>query len=246
MDRGREWCHTRKRLRILEFGKKKKQNKKKKKQLRFESRGRESIFGLVEGETSWGSMKCAARWVSESRTDDVQSVSIVGNWVSLSSCRKILKLKKVNKSFVPEPISCFSDSYMRYEYLWTFSVSVWIFRFHVLIIWLCNKRTVLENDSKALLFNNYYTEVYGRSPLFFLDGSTLPLISTLKYWELSKEASSSIFQSFDMTQPNPGLPVHWQTLTITPEHTVKWYQITLFNIINSILYLSFVCVQLNE
>ena len=25
---------------------------------------------------------------------------------------KNLKLKKVNKSFVPEPISCFSDSYM--------------------------------------------------------------------------------------------------------------------------------------
>ena len=33
--------------------------------------------------------------------------------VSLSSCRKNLKLKKVNKSYVPEPISCFSDSYMR-------------------------------------------------------------------------------------------------------------------------------------
>ena len=28
---------------------------------------------------------------------------------------KNLKLKKVNKSFVPEPISCFSDSYA-YEY----------------------------------------------------------------------------------------------------------------------------------
>ena len=26
---------------------------------------------------------------------------------------KNLKLKKVNKSFLPEPISCFSDSYMR-------------------------------------------------------------------------------------------------------------------------------------
>ena len=26
-----------------------------------------------------------------------------------------LKLKKVNKSFVPEPISCFSDSYMHNE-----------------------------------------------------------------------------------------------------------------------------------
>ena len=38
---------------------------------------------------------------------------------------KNLKLKKVIKSFVPEPISCFSDSYV-YEHLWTFSVSVWI------------------------------------------------------------------------------------------------------------------------
>ena len=38
---------------------------------------------------------------------------------------KNLKLKKVIKSFVPEPFSCFSDFYV-YEHLWTFSVSVWI------------------------------------------------------------------------------------------------------------------------
>ena len=40
--------------------------------------------------------------------------AFVGEIVSLSHLRsKNLNLKKVNKSFVPEPISCFSDSYMR-------------------------------------------------------------------------------------------------------------------------------------
>ena len=43
---------------------------------------------------------------------------------------KNLKLKKVIKSFVSQPISCFSDSYV-YEHLWTFSISVDICLFHV-------------------------------------------------------------------------------------------------------------------
>ena len=52
-------------------------------------------------------------------------VSIERNCVCLSlpSCRKTFKLKKVNKSFVPEPISCFSDSYMFMNImniLWTY------------------------------------------------------------------------------------------------------------------------------
>ena len=53
---------------------------------------------------------------------------------------KNLKLKKVIKSFVPEPkkrivsISYFSDSYV-YEHLRTFSVSVWICLFHMFISW---------------------------------------------------------------------------------------------------------------
>ena len=53
---------------------------------------------------------------------------------------KNLKLKRVIKSFVPEPkkrvvsVSCFSDSFV-YEHLWTFSVSVWICLFHVFVSW---------------------------------------------------------------------------------------------------------------
>ena len=39
------------------------------------------------------------------RADDVKAVSIEGLCVSLSSCQKTFNLKKVNKSFVPEPIS---------------------------------------------------------------------------------------------------------------------------------------------
>ena len=47
------------------------------------------------------------------RTDDVKAVSIERLCLSLSSCRKTFKLKKVNKSFVPELISwmsCILDS----------------------------------------------------------------------------------------------------------------------------------------
>ena len=36
--------------------------------------------------------------------------------VSLSSRRKTFKLKKVNKSFVPEPISCFQIPYVYFTY----------------------------------------------------------------------------------------------------------------------------------
>ena len=84
---------------------------------------RKSIFGARWGQTSslrW--CVCGAgvlhvvgfRW----------KISIEGNCLSLSlalsSCRKTCKPKKVNKSFVPEPISSFSDSDMRYEH------SMWI------------------------------------------------------------------------------------------------------------------------
>ena len=52
-----------------------------------------------------------------------------------------LKLKKVNKSFIPEPkkrivsVSCFSNSFV-YEHLWMFSVSVWICLFQVILYWI--------------------------------------------------------------------------------------------------------------
>ena len=42
-------------------------------------------------------------WVESWRCESSQHRKIV----SLSSCREAFKLKKVNKSFVPEPISCF-------------------------------------------------------------------------------------------------------------------------------------------
>ena len=50
------------------------------------------------------------------RADDVKAVSIERLCVSLSSCRKIFKLKKVNKSFVTEPISCFRIPIYVYEH----------------------------------------------------------------------------------------------------------------------------------
>ena len=46
---------------------------------------------------------------------------------------KNLKLKKVNKSFVPEPISCFSDSYMpmnireRFPYLYEYVYFIYLY-----------------------------------------------------------------------------------------------------------------------
>ena len=74
-----------------------------------------------------GSTKCAARggvrWKSQHRKKLCLSLLM---W-------KNLKLKKVIKSFVPEPIlSVFRFLYV-YEHLWMFSVSVWICLFHILI-----------------------------------------------------------------------------------------------------------------
>ena len=52
------------------------------------------------------------------------------NWVSLS-----LLMSKNLKSFVPEPISCFSDSYMHNERFRMLYISIWIFTLHVFISW---------------------------------------------------------------------------------------------------------------
>ena len=83
---------------------------KKSSELRFKSRGRKSIFQSSPRRDQLGSTKWAARggvrWKSQHRKKFV--------CVSLSLLMsKNLKLKKVIKSFIPEPISCFSDSYMR-------------------------------------------------------------------------------------------------------------------------------------
>ena len=60
---------------------------------------------------------CALRaphvgWVESWRYKSSQHRKIL----SLSSCRKTFKLKKVNKSFVPEPISCFRIPIYVYEH----------------------------------------------------------------------------------------------------------------------------------
>ena len=110
-------------LRILEF--------EKKSELRFKLRMRElrfglgrskSIFGARRGQTS--SLRRGAHVV-----DSDGKVRIERNCVCLSLLMlKNLKLKKVNKSFVPEPISCFSDSlclfhvYVSWLYFW-----MWIY-----------------------------------------------------------------------------------------------------------------------
>ena len=67
-------------------------------------------------------------------------VNIERNCLSLLMSKN-LKHKKEIKNVVPEPkkrvvsVSIFfSDSYV-YEYLWTFSVSVWICLFHVFVSW---------------------------------------------------------------------------------------------------------------
>ena len=64
------------------------------------------------------------------------------------------------------------------------------------------------------LFNSYHTEVQGRALLLSLDCSTLLLIRTLYCWVVSKEVSSTIFESLVWRDLglNPNLPDHWRTL----------------------------------
>ena len=67
--------------------------------------------------------------------------------------------------------------------------------------WGTKKKNRSRGRPKGSLFNSYYTKVKGRALLLSLDCSTLPLIHTLYCWVLSKEASSTIFKVFGMTQP---------------------------------------------
>ena len=69
---------------------------------------------------------------------------------------KNLKLKKVIKSFVPEPISrVFGFQYV-YEHLWTFSVSVWICLFHVLLFWSYFWTCICYSIKSSWLHLNFY------------------------------------------------------------------------------------------
>ena len=111
-----------------------------------------------------------------------------------------------------------------YIYTYTHTTPFYVY----LLIDIHDKVKKVGNHSRGLsegsLFNSYYTEVSGRALLHSLDCSILPLILTLKWWVLNMVASSAppFFLVFAMTQPrilNPGLPGHWQTLTIRPINT---------------------------
>ena len=90
-------------LRILEF--------EKNSELRFDLGRSKSIFGARRSQTN--SLRRGPHVVGSDG-----KVSIERNCFSLSLfMSKNLKLKKVNKSFVPEPISCFPYVYFTYSYL---------------------------------------------------------------------------------------------------------------------------------
>ena len=88
-------------LRILEFEKKKKQLVSWDSTLEEES----WFSGARRGQTSslrWGTARGGVRWKSQLSKKLCLSLLMSEN----------LKLKKVNKSFGPEPILCCSDSYI--------------------------------------------------------------------------------------------------------------------------------------
>ena len=106
-----------------------------------------------------GSTKCAARFLNK----------LCLSLLPKKKKKKNLKLKNVYKSFVPEPISCFSDFYMR---IWTF-VNVFRICMNISIshthTWLCNTqadsvvqvRTVLltsdvGSSTQGERHNSYY------------------------------------------------------------------------------------------
>ena len=82
----------------------KKKKKKKKKKVDFQSWARPDNF-----------VHNGRRALVGLRADNVKAVSIERLCLSLS-CQKTFKLKKVNKSFIPEPISCFQIPIYVYEH----------------------------------------------------------------------------------------------------------------------------------
>ena len=83
---------------------------------------------------------------------------------------------------------------------------------------------------EEFLFNSYYTKVKGKALLFLLDCFTLSLINTLSCWVLSKEASSTIFESLvwlDLRK-NSGLTDRWQTLYSSAQWP-RWIYFTFLN-----------------
>ena len=74
---------------------------------------------------------------------------------------KNLKLKNVIKSFVPEPISCFSDSYMfmniceRFPYLYEYVYFTYPYHGYVIIAILGNYLILLTYIYKSYISNIY-------------------------------------------------------------------------------------------
>ena len=128
---------------------------------------RKPIFGARRGEISWG-LRNVPRvgWVSVLRADDVRTVSIVRNSLSLSLSllslslslslsllmSKNLKLKKVIKSFVPEP----KKRVVSISSVFGFPMS--ISRIHILVVfwtWICYIR--LFATGSTLCCHGYFT-----------------------------------------------------------------------------------------
>ena len=94
-------------------------NSKKVSLLRFDARGKKLIFGARWGQTSSlrrGAARGGVRWKRQHSKKLCLSLLISKN----------LKHKKVNKSFVPEPISCFSGFRMYISHI-CILVLFWIF-----------------------------------------------------------------------------------------------------------------------
>ena len=173
MDRGSEWRHTQKQ-RAEDFGIWKKA----------------VSWDLNSERESWDSILEEGRWFLVSpRWDQLGStkcaVCLLKKLCLSLLMSKNLKLKKINKSFVPEPILCFSDSYMRmnicerflylYEYVYfTYMYEhyeccmyMYITRIHILVIFLdvalCYRTaiipyTVLVLYTKSLTW--FYSSIY--------------------------------------------------------------------------------------
>ena len=125
-------------LRILGFEKKQK--------LRFDARRSKSIFRACRGQTSslqWVLHVVRVRWKIQHRKKLCLSLLMLEN----------LKLKKVIKSFVLEPISCFSDSciHFTYSYLGRIFLDVYVLQnqFMVMILWKWRMSTSEFNILKA-------------------------------------------------------------------------------------------------
>ena len=69
------------------------------------------------------------------KADDVKAVSIERLSLSLSSRRKTFKLKKVNKSFVPETFPCFRIPIYVYEHFYEYSMYISSVRILVVYFW---------------------------------------------------------------------------------------------------------------